>query len=58
MCGSSNCRGTIGGKTQKPNGIVKKDPVNNKKTGKKLGRPVKEKRKSKNNLKKRVSGLR
>ncbi|XP_033634855.1 uncharacterized protein LOC117296092 [Asterias rubens] len=53
MCGSSNCRGTIGGKTQKPNGIVKKDPVNNKKTGKKLGRPVKEKRKSKNNLKKR-----
>ncbi|XP_038073258.1 histone-lysine N-methyltransferase ASH1L-like isoform X2 [Patiria miniata] len=53
MCGSTNCRGTIGGKTQKPNGVVKKEPPCGKKTGKKCGRPPKDKRKSLNILKKR-----
>ncbi|XP_062595133.1 histone-lysine N-methyltransferase ASH1L-like isoform X1 [Saccostrea cucullata] len=43
QCGSENCRGVIGGKTQRVNGQVKsKGP----------GRPPKDKRKSKNRLKK------
>ncbi|XP_022105816.1 histone-lysine N-methyltransferase ASH1L-like isoform X2 [Acanthaster planci] len=53
MCGSANCRRTIGGKTQKLNGVVKKETNQGKKTGKKCGRPVKDKKKLQNQLKKR-----
>uniref|UniRef100_K1RCH0 Putative histone-lysine N-methyltransferase ASH1L n=1 Tax=Magallana gigas TaxID=29159 RepID=K1RCH0_MAGGI len=44
-CGSENCRGVIGGKTQRVNGLVKEK-------SKGPGRPPKDKRKSKNRLKK------
>ncbi|TNN43592.1 Histone-lysine N-methyltransferase ASH1L [Liparis tanakae] len=51
MCGSESCRGIIGGKSQRINGLPPK-------TGgtRRLGR-LKEKRKSKHQLKKRVSHL-
>lgn len=44
-CGSAECRGVIGGKTQRVNGQVKEK-------SKGPGRPPKDKRKSKNRLKK------
>lgn len=49
MCGSESCRGIIGGKSQRINGLPVKAAG-----ARRLGR-LKEKRKSKHQLKKRVS---
>lgn len=49
-CGSESCRGIIGGKSQRINGLPGKTG-----SARRLGR-LKEKRKSKHQLKKRVSG--
>lgn len=54
MCGSEGCRGIIGGKSQRINGLPGKAGGSGG-AARRLGR-LKEKRKSKHHLKKRVGG--